>query len=191
MRNYRRSYLHLGVLVPALITLVLGGSALFAACDDGEDRPGIEVIGSGSGSGSGSGTGIGIEPGVVGEKPEGATQVDVVLREWEVQSSVASIRAGQIYFLADNVGPVDPHELVIIRTDLPSGELQVIEGRVPEDEVDIIDEIEPFSAGSKASIVVDLPPGKYALICNIAEIEDGELESHYQLGMYMDFEVVE
>ena len=59
------------------------------------------------------------------------------------------------------------------------------------DEVDIIDEIEPFSAGSKASIVVDLPPGKYALICNIAEIEDGELESHYQLGMYMDFEVVE
>jgi hypothetical protein len=29
----------------------------------------------------------------------------------------------------------------------------------------------------------DLKPGKYALICNLVEIEQGKLESHYQEGM--------
>ena len=47
----------------------------------------------------------------------------------------------------------------------------------------------PTMAGSSASIVLDLEAGAYVLICNIAEEEDGELESHYELGMTAAFTV--
>lgn len=127
--------------------------------------------------------------GVVEPPPEGAEQVGVTLQEWAVTPERESVEAGSVYFLVENAGPDDPHELVIIRTDEAHDELPVEEGRVPEDEVDMVDEIEPFSAGSSASIALDLEPGSYALICNIAEVEGFELESHYQLGMSAPFTV--
>jgi uncharacterized cupredoxin-like copper-binding protein len=176
--------------------LVLGLPAL-AACgddDDGEDRPDVETVdgggtGSGSGSGSGSGTGAGVEPGVVGEQPAGSTLVQVTLQEWAVNLGTAEVEAGEIYFLVENAGPVDPHEFVIIRTDVDPGALPVVDGRVPEGEVDLLDEIEPFAPGSSASLTIELEPGSYVVICNIAEVEEGELESHYELGMRAAFTV--
>ncbi len=65
---------------------------------------------------------------------------------WAVTLDTATVSAGEVYFLANNMGPEVPHELVIIRTDLA--------------------------------------PGNYVLICNISEVENGQLESHYQLGMH-------
>jgi hypothetical protein len=35
--------------------------------------------------------------------------------------------------------------------------------------------------------LLDLEPGSYVLICNIAEGEEGELESHYEEGMRTAF----
>jgi uncharacterized cupredoxin-like copper-binding protein len=179
----------------ALVALL----AIFLVACDGEDRPDVDVVddgtssssasGSSSGSSSGSATGEPATEGVIEPKPDGAEQVDVTLREWQVTASTGSVAAGDIYFLVTNVGPEDPHEFVIIRTDLAPGELPVTDGKVPEDEIDLIDEIEPFTPGSAASIAVNLESGSYVLICNIAEIEDGELESHYQLGMYTAFTV--
>ena len=132
-----------------------------------------------------------VAPGVVQAKPAGATQVDVTLNEWGVAPSVDSVSAGQIYFLAENIGPVDPHELVIVKSDLSPEALPFIEseGLVDETQVEIIGEIEEFAPNSSASGVFDLAPGNYVLICNIAEIEDGVLERHYQLGMYRAFRV--
>ena len=49
--------------------------------------------------------------------------------------------------------------------------------------MDLIGEIEEFAPGTQAADTFDLTPGNYVLICNIAEMENGELESHYQLGM--------
>jgi uncharacterized cupredoxin-like copper-binding protein len=40
------------------------------------------------------------------------------------------------------------------------------------------------SAGELVIIRTDLAPGNYVLICNISEVENGQLESHYQLGMH-------
>lgn len=177
------------------LSAALGLVATVVACgdDDGEDRPGVDVIGSGSGSVSGSGTasgtGAGIEPGVVDVKPGDAAQVNVKLQEWSIVTEQDSVEAGKIYFLVENVGPDDPHEFVIIRTDTAPGDLPTADGRVPEDEIDLIDEIEPYAPGTTASITVTLEPGSYVFICNIAEIEDGELESHYELGMYTAFTV--
>jgi len=78
---------------------------------------------------------------------------------------------------------------VIVKTNLAPDRLPVKDGRVPEDDVDLIDEIEAFSAKSQASKTVKLTAGTYVLLCNITEVEDGKLESHYQLGMRAAFRV--
>jgi len=179
---------------------IIGLSALFLVACDGEDRPDVDVVddgsasssasGSGSASGasgSGSASGEPASEGVIEPKPEGATQVDVTLQEWAVVTSTPSVAAGELYFLVTNSGPDDPHEFVIIRSDEAPDALPTVEGKVPEDEIDLVDEIEPFTPGSAASITVNLEAGNYVLICNIAEIEDGELESHYELGMRTAF----
>lgn len=129
--------------------------------------------------------------GVVEPKPEGATQVHVVMTEWAIIPDQDSVKAGTVYFHVENRGPEDPHEFVVIRTDLEPGELPVVKGRVPEDDVDMIDEIHPYRPKTAASIALDLEPGKYALICNLAEVENGEIESHYELGMFTAFTVTE
>jgi uncharacterized cupredoxin-like copper-binding protein len=172
--------------ISALLVL---GLATAIACGDDDDSGSGSGSGSGSASGSASASGEPVGPGVVQAKPASATQVDVVLREWAVQPSVASVPAGQIYFLVDNQGPEDPHEFVVIKTDLTPDRLPVEQGAVPEDKVQLLDEIEPFSPGSKASLTLNLTAGTYALICNIAEVEQGQLESHYQLGMRASFRV--
>lgn len=123
-------------------------------------------------------------------KPPSARQVDVTLKEWEIKIAPASLAAGKIYFLVENAGPEDAHEFVVIKTDLAPDALPTEGGQVPETEAfDIIDEIEPFEAGSTGSIVVDLAPGAYVLICNIAELHEGRIESHYEEGMRTAFTV--
>ena len=112
----------------------------------------------------------------------------VSLAEWAVQTSVSSVAAGDIYFLVDNLGPADPHEFVVIRADLPIDQLPTDDtGFVPEDQVDVIGEIEPFTPASAASMVLNLTPGRYLLICNVVELEEGEWESHYLEGMRTEF----
>lgn len=128
-------------------------------------------------------------PGNVEDPPAGATQVDVQLLEFKVVPDPESVPAGTIYFLAGNNGG-EAHELVIVRSDSAPGDLPVgDDGRIPEDDIDLVDEIEPFSAGSQASIALDLEPGAYILLCNIADDEGGEIESHYQEGMFAAFTV--
>ncbi|MEX2158108.1 MAG: phosphate/phosphite/phosphonate ABC transporter substrate-binding protein [Dehalococcoidia bacterium] len=129
------------------------------------------------------------EPGAELTPPDGAAQVLVQLLEWEVDAEVDTASAGQVYFLADNVG-AETHELVVVRSDLEPGDLPVVDGKVDEEAVDFRGEIEGFASGSRASGVFDLDPGTYVLFCNIVEVEeDGELESHYEQGMFTSFRV--
>lgn len=121
-----------------------------------------------------------------------ASEVNVTLQEWAVVPDVLSVEAGSITFNATNAGPNDPHEMVIVKTDLPASDLPTNEdGSFDEDAegVEVIDEIEEFDPGNTESLTVDLEPGSYVLLCNLVEEEDGELEAHYQLGMWIDFDV--
>ena len=102
---------------------------------------------------------------------------------WPIATDKQTIPAGDIYFLVDNQGPEDAHEFVIIKSDLEVRKLPTSKGKVPEDKVDLVDEIEPDTPGSKEADTFNLKAGKYILICNIAEVEDGEIESHYEKGM--------
>ena len=125
-------------------------------------------------------------------EPMVATEVNVTLQEWAVIPDTLSVAAGSVTFNATNIGPVDPHELVIVRTDIPASDLPTREdGAFDEDAdgVEIIGEIEEFEVGLTESATYDLAPGKYALLCNLVEMEDGESEAHYQMGMWIDFEV--
>ena len=127
--------------------------------------------------------------GVVLPKPAGATQVDIILAEWSIVPSPRTVPAGETYFLVENIGPIDPHEVVIVKTDLAPGELPVVDGKVDESAVEVIGEVEEFASGTSASGVFDLEAGNYLLICNITEIEEGELESHFEEGMVVAFTV--
>jgi uncharacterized cupredoxin-like copper-binding protein len=129
--------------------------------------------------------------GVVHTPPPGATTVAVTLKEWAITTDAPTVAAGEVYFLATNAGG-EAHEMVVIKSELASDALPETDGKVPEGEVDLIGEIEPFSPGSEASTVLELEPGNYVLICNIVN-EEGHGEhdepSHYLQGMHTTFTV--
>ncbi len=118
------------------------------------------------------------------------TVVNVELKEWAVIPSTTSAPAGKVTFTATNTGPDDPHELVVIKTDLPAFELPTdANGKVDEEGagVEAIGEIEEFDVGATESATFDLTSGSYVLICNI--YDDAEKESHYKQGMLVTFTV--
>jgi uncharacterized cupredoxin-like copper-binding protein len=119
------------------------------------------------------------------------TVVEVLLVEFSVVPDKDKVPAGEVTFRATNEGPDDPHEMVLIRTDLAPGDLPTADdGSVPEDEVDLVDEIEEIAVGDTDELTVELSAGSYVLICNIVEEEpDGTIESHYQEGMRSGFTV--
>jgi hypothetical protein len=119
-----------------------------------------------------------------------ATTVNVTLKEFEITPDRASAPAGDVRFVAKNDGPEDPHELVVVKTDLAPADLPEKEGGgIDEDELEVIGEIEEFDVGKTEEATFDLEPGKYVLLCNIVEEEDGQTESHYVNGMYQAFTV--
>ena len=114
---------------------------------------------------------------------KGGGKVNVALKEWGVSTDRPDVPKGDVQFEVKNEGPDHDHEMIIIRTDLAPNALPFEDNGVPEEKVNIIGEIEPFAAKSKASSTFNLPAGKYVLICNITEIENGAVESHYNMGM--------
>lgn len=114
--------------------------------------------------------------------------VHVHLDEWWVEPDPASIEGpATVTFEGHNHGEF-PHQVVVIRTNLAPDALPVEQGKVDVD--DAGDEMLAFDvpaadpdAGVQGRQVatVDLRPGRYVLICNIA--------GHYQQGMRAAFEV--
>jgi len=116
---------------------------------------------------------------------DGAVEVKVSLKEWSIEltDGRSEIEAGDVRVIARN-GGTKPHQLVVIKSDLPPQELSVVDGKVDEERVNIIGEIEPFAAGETARATLQLSPGKYLLICNVVEVLPGESpEGHYRNGM--------
>jgi uncharacterized cupredoxin-like copper-binding protein len=125
--------------------------------------------------------------------PAMGTTVNVQVQEWAVVPDTLSASAGSVTFDVENVGPDDIHEFVVVRTDLPASDLPTAEDGSFDEEgegVEVLGELEDLEVGSTESLTLDLDPGPYVLLCNLVEAEeDGELESHYQMGMWIDFEV--
>ena len=119
-----------------------------------------------------------------GDSETSESSVDIALQEWGISPAAIEVPAGKITFNVTNDGPDDPHELVIIRIgDTAIADIPVVDGMVPEDEVDSVAEVEEIDVGESGTLEIELTVVRYLLLCNIVEEEDDGTESHYELGM--------
>jgi uncharacterized cupredoxin-like copper-binding protein len=139
----------------------------------------------------GGGGGGGASPGAASPGGDGeGTTVNVTLQEWAIGTDTATAPAGEVTFAVTNEGPEDPHELVVIRTDLSLIELPTDENGVVQEDgegIDVIDEVEDLEVGDSEDLTVTLEAGAYVLICNI--YDEDEDEAHYAEGMRTSFTV--
>ncbi len=91
----------------------------------------------------------------------------------------ATAPAGPVTFTLTNNGIKD-HEMVVLKTDTPADQLEIgSDDRVSE--ADSVGEIGEIKPGTTGTVTLDLEPGSYVLVCNIAK--------HYGQGMWAAFTV--
>lgn len=117
---------------------------------------------------------------------EGVSSADVSLVEWAIEAPT-EYAAGEVTFNASNDGTV-PHELVVIEgagyEALPLAEGgAVIEEELPTGA--LIGSLAPIGAGGSETLMVDLAPGDYVLVCNLGS--GGA--SHAGRGQHLDITV--
>jgi uncharacterized cupredoxin-like copper-binding protein len=116
-----------------------------------------------------------------GGSGSGATgDVIVTLKDFSLTATPGTFAPGAIAFGIDNDGP-SVHEFVVLRTDDAPDALPVENGLIPEDQIDLVDEVEDIAPGTNASLELNLDAGAYVLVCN--------LPAHYEQGMFAAFTV--
>jgi uncharacterized cupredoxin-like copper-binding protein len=108
------------------------------------------------------------------------SQVVAELADYKITVNVPSVKAGTIKIGVRNLGTME-HSFEVLKTDLPQDKLPVDGASAKAKEDGKVGEIKSIPAGKSASVTVDLTPGKYVFICNVA--------GHYQLGMHTGFTV--
>jgi uncharacterized cupredoxin-like copper-binding protein len=150
------------VLVVGLTVVALGG------CSGSKNKT------SSSGGGQGGGgvtvtTAASTGPTTVnvvgGEKPDGKYYLTV---------TPPSVKSGPTTITFKNVG-TKTHEVVVLKTDTPAGQLKVGANHEVSEDASVGEDSET-DAGKTKSTTINLPPGSYVLVCNIAH--------HYEKGMY-------
>lgn len=101
-------------------------------------------------------------------------QLVVEMTDFKVVPNVATVRAGETKIGVRNRGS-QPHDLVVLRTDLAPDKVPYDAGKAKADESGLIARTKELRAGGTAAITAALEPGQYVLICNVA--------GHYGLGM--------
>ena len=117
--------------------------------------------------------------GPAAEAPAGSQAV-AELADNKITVNVPSVKAGTIKIGVRNVGTME-HSFEVLKTDLPQDKLPVDGASAKAKEDGKVGEIKSIAAGKSAAVTIDLTPGKYVFICNIA--------GHYQLGMHTGFTV--
>jgi uncharacterized cupredoxin-like copper-binding protein len=99
-------------------------------------------------------------------------RVEVRLDEYRVLPERIEVRSGRITFVARNTGRLT-HNLAVVRFERPLGD---------EEEKDYGEPTKTLFPGETGQTTVDLQPGKYRLVCTIA--------NHDNLGQYAELKVV-
>jgi uncharacterized cupredoxin-like copper-binding protein len=99
----------------------------------------------------------------------GGGEPEYVLKEWTLEGS-ATLKPGLTMLSVVNSGKF-PHEMLVIKDttyeEAPKDELgTVLEDKLPSGS--ILGEVAKIEAGKSAKLEVDLLPGKYLFVCNIA-----------------------
>ena len=115
---------------------------------------------------------------------DGEADVDVSLEDGSISMSTTDLAAGELTFSSTNEG-TSIHEIEVfsVPEGTETGEIPV-EDNVADVEgagLELIDEVEDIAPSTTADLTVDLEPGSYALICNLA--------GHYAAGMHVGFTV--
>ena len=113
------------------------------------------------------------------EAPTGS-QVVAELADYKITVNVPSVKAGAIKIGVRNLGAME-HSFQVLKTDIPPDKLPVDGASAKAKEDGKVGEIASIPAGKSSAVTLDLAPGKYVFICNIA--------SHYQLGIHAGFTV--
>ena len=118
-----------------------------------------------------------------GGAPEAAptdSQVVAEMTDYKITVNVPSAKAGKIKIGVRNLAAME-HSFEVIKTDLPQDKLPVDGASAKAKEDGKVGEIKSLPAGKSGGVTLDLQPGKYVFMCNIA--------GHYQLGMHTGFTV--
>lgn len=110
----------------------------------------------------------------------GSKEVDISLHEFAVDTTPATIADGLTNFIIENTGS-GPHNFRVIQTELPADGLPLSGDTVDETAVNVVASSDTVTAGTFASVITTLDPGRYVLICNVP--------THYGNGMRTEFQV--
>ncbi len=107
-------------------------------------------------------------------------QIRADLKEYAIALTSATVRPGQVTFIAHNVGST-AHDLIVLKTDLAADKIP-LDGQSGTAKTDgRVDGVEEIPPGQNRNLRVDLPAGHYVVICNVP--------THYQLGMRTELTV--
>ena len=104
----------------------------------------------------------------------------VDVSDYKVVTDHPTIAAGHVVIGIRNHAAM-AHELKVIKTDQLPDQLPVDGASAKVTEDSKVGELLNITGGASRKLVLDLAPGKYVLICNVA--------GHYQLGMRVGLEV--
>ena len=104
----------------------------------------------------------------------------VDLSDYKIVTDRPTIAGGHVVVGIRNHAAM-AHELKVIKTDVAPDQLPVDSATAKVKEDGKVGELLNIAAGASRKLVLELAPGKYVLICNIA--------GHYQLGMRVGLEV--
>lgn len=109
-------------------------------------------------------------------------EVDIVVEmtDYKVIPSATTLRAGETKIGVRNRGS-QPHDLVLLRTDLAPDKLPYDAGKAKAGEPGLVLRTKELIAGATTIATATLEPGQYVLICNVA--------GHYGLGMRTSLKV--
>src|SRR5467141_425426 len=114
------------------------------------------------------------------ESAPAGSQVVAELADYKITVNVPSVKAGKIKIGARNLASME-HSFQVLKTDLAPDKLPVDGASAKAKEDGKVGDIPSIPAGKSAAVTLDLTPGKYVFICNVA--------GHYQLGMHTGFTV--
>jgi uncharacterized cupredoxin-like copper-binding protein len=113
------------------------------------------------------------------EPTPSGTPVNVLLKDFEVQSDAAVVPAGTVSFHIRGQGPTT-HEFIVVGTDRDPDKLPLQRDGLTVNEeapgIDLVDEADGLDIDDRQTLVLDLAAGHYVLYCN--------LEGHYLGGMH-------
>jgi uncharacterized cupredoxin-like copper-binding protein len=113
--------------------------------------------------------------------PAGKKVVRVAERDFHI-TAPKRLPAGEVVLSVRNKGP-DDHELLVVRASADEPPLRADGMTVDEDGLGraVVGALEPDDPGNVRELRVDLEPGRYELICNMA--------GHYFAGMEREITV--